>query len=232
MRSPSVGRRRIAGLDVFEVSDDAPELTVLLMHGYGAPGSDLVALAGEAPCRKSVRWLFPAAPHRLPHDPSGMARMWFPIDEDRLVMAQQTGRPVDFRPEDPEGLAKSRELIAALVREAGIDWGRLVVGGFSQGSMIATDIALSSAKAPAGLVILSGTLIAEARWQAAAKARAGLPFFQSHGRADPILGFQGALRLETLLRDAGLRGSLVPFDGGHGIPLEVLESLGNFLDER
>lgn len=230
MIAKPVTRRRYGGLDAFEVADDKPELTVVLLHGYGAPGSDLVPLAAEAPVRRPCRWLFPAAPHTHPADPSGMARAWFPIDEGKLVLAQETGRAVDFGPEDPAGLAEAREALAGFIREAGLDMTRVVLGGFSQGSMVAADLALSGRTAPAGLVILSGNLIAERRWRAAASARAGLPFFQTHGRADPILGFQGALRLEELLRDAGLQGNLAPFDGGHTIPLEALTSLAVFLD--
>lgn len=201
---------------------------VVLLHGYGADGADLLPLAAETPCRRGLRWIFPEAPQLRPGDPFG--RSWFPIDEDAIAEAQQTGRAVDFSAEDPEGLAASRGLVEKALAELGLTWDRVVFGGFSQGSMVAVELALSSPVPPAGLVVLSGNLIAEKRWRELAAARPGLPFFQSHGRADPILGFRGALGLEALLREAGLKGSLMAFDGGHTIAPEVVGALAEFLD--
>jgi len=59
-----------------------------------------------------------------------------------------------------------------------------------------------------------------------------LRFFQSHGSGDPILGFAQALALEKELKAAGWNGALRRFEGGHGIPPEIVPELGAWLSQR
>lgn len=207
---------------------DAP-LTVVLFHGYGADAADLAPLALEIPAgKKPLRWVFPDAPGLL-EDLGMPGRAWFPVDMERLQRSQMTGQPWDHSKSRPDGLDETKASALDFLAALGAPWDRLVLGGFSQGAMLATELALSGPAAPRGLMILSGTLIDEPRWAKLAPARKGLPFFQSHGSADPILGYPAALKLEALLRGAGLKGSLLRFEGGHGIPPEVLDGMGAFL---
>jgi phospholipase/carboxylesterase len=53
--------------------------------------------------------------------------------------------------------------------------------------------------------------------------------FISHGRRDDILPFAAADRLQQTLRQAGLRVTWYPFEGGHEIPAEVVTGLNQFL---
>ena len=108
---------------------------------------------------------------------------------------------------------------------------RLVLGGFSQGAMLATDIALRSARPLAGLVLLSGTMIAEEEWLPRMPSRAGLAVLQSHGTSDPLLPYSIAERLRDALAGAGARVTFVGFEGGHGVPPEVLATFGRWLGE-
>jgi phospholipase/carboxylesterase len=106
---------------------------------------------------------------------------------------------------------------------------RLVLGGFSQGAMLATELVLRMPTPPAGLAILSGTLVNEVDWKERATKLKGFQFFQAHGQRDTVLGFKQAKRLETLLREAGWVGQLQEFAGGHEIPSEVIIRLGAYL---
>ena len=65
---------------------------------------------------------------------------------------------------------------------------------------------------------------------ASAPKHKGLPFFQSHGSVDPILGFAEALALEGELKTAGWVGTLSRFEGGHAIPPEIIAGLGAWLE--
>jgi len=75
-------------------------------------------------------------------------------------------------------------------------------------------------------------LLIEDVWRLKAKARAGLPVFQSHGRQDPILPYPAAEWLKELFLEAGMQHEFVPFDGGHTIGEEALLKLGDFLQRR
>lgn len=226
---------RVVQLDV----DVRPSLAVVLCHGFGASGTDLVPLAGElvsqAPALGSaVRFIFPAAPLALAGF-GGDARAWWPIDFESTVALRASGREgrLALRARVPDGLAQARRQLAACLEAVAVTSGlppsRVVLGGFSQGAMLTTDLALRQDEAPAALAILSGTLLAEGEWRARAPRRKGLTVLQSHGRQDPLLPFEDAVALRDLLLEAGLRVEFLPFDGPHTIPLQALERLGALL---
>jgi phospholipase/carboxylesterase len=216
-----------------------PELAVVLCHGFGAPGTDLVPLAGEllrrAPALGSrVRFVFPAAPLALSGFGWGDSRAWWPIDMEAMIAlrASPAGR-AEARTRVPEGLSQARRQLAvcvhAVAQTSGLGPDRIVLGGFSQGSMVCIDLALRQDEAPPALVILSGTLISETDWRTRAPRRKGLRVLQSHGRQDPILPFRDAEALRDLLAGAGLEVNFLPFDGPHTIPEEALDRLGALL---
>jgi phospholipase/carboxylesterase len=134
-----------------------------------------------------------------------------------------------FRRGVPEGMPESSQLLEELVSEVSrrlkIPATRMLLGGFSQGSMITTDVALRLSERPAGLCVFSGSLIAEEKWQSLAQKRGPLPVLQSHGTFDPILPYVGAEALRALLQGAGLEVQFLRFDGPHTIPYEALERL-------
>jgi len=214
------------------------ELVVVLMHGYGAPGDDLVSMGGAIDAPPGTVFLFPEAPISLADSMPflGDARAWWPIDVGRFERAARSGSMEALVREVPPGLEAARvavdELLDAVARDEKIGGERIVLGGFSQGSMLATDVALRSARPLAGLAVLSGTLLAADEWLPLMAARKGLPVFQSHGTEDPILPYVVADRLRRALDDAGLVVDFTPFEGGHGIPPTVMRDLGRWLTSR
>jgi phospholipase/carboxylesterase len=221
------------GCEVVQDGDARPELIVVLCHGYGAGGGDLVGLAPfvmrQLPeLAGKLRFVFPEAPLSLESLGMWGARAWWPLDMERLMR-----EPERLRDEMPEGLPKARRMLTSLVEEvtqqASLPLSRVVLGGFSQGAMLATDVALRLEEAVAGLAIMSGTLISKSEWEKRAPMRNGLKVFQSHGRQDPLLRFAGAEELRDLLTSAGLSVRFVPFDDGHTIAPEALKGLGEFL---
>ncbi len=211
--------------------NDAP-LTVMLLHGFGAPGNDLVPLATEfialqPALRERARFVFPEA--LLPLDEAGpSARAWWHIDLDRLATLDDQGADAQqaLRNEVPRGLPEAREAVLTqcdTLRRAAPAGQRWVLGGFSQGAMLATDVALRMDPSPRGLVLFSGALVNAKEWEALAPGRAGLRVFQSHGTQDPILPYDNAERLRELLVAAGLQVDFLSFRGGHTMPLRALE---------
>lgn len=200
--------------------------TVVCFHGYGADMRDLAPLAFETELKKPCAWYFPDAPTEL--DWGGKA--WWPIDVAAFEAAQRGGKPRDLSGGEPEGMKDARAAARSFLKELAVPPEKLVLMGFSQGSMLAVDLAMRMEKSPAGVAVLSGTLVDAASVKKLAPARKGMPFFQSHGSVDPILGFAQALALEKELTAAGWNGRLLRFEGGHAIPGDVLSALGTWLD--
>ncbi|NOK20834.1 alpha/beta hydrolase [Corallococcus carmarthensis] len=212
-----------------------PELVVVLSHGLGAPGTDLVALAPElmtaAPrLASSVRFVFPEAPLTMEHLGMGGGRMWFEIPMEYLMGQKRDW--AQYSQAVPAGMPAARRALMSTVAALQVPLNRVVLGGFSQGAMMSTDVALRLEECPAGLCLLSGAMVARDEWTAKARARPSLPVFQGHGRQDPLLPFQEAERLRDLLTGAGMPVEFLPFDGGHTLISEELEQLAAFLVKR
>ena len=245
------GVREAAGLRYHRVAASSrPTLLVLLCHGYGAPGTDLVPL-GEELIRASeviathVTFLFPEAPLSLGGFPGFEQRAWWPIDVAALEAAMMRGAVVDRRLECPFQLQELRpRLLEILAVErhnaaeqettqgapAPLPMSRVVLGGFSQGAMLTTDLALGMQESPGALAIFSGTVLCETEWRGLASHRQGLRILQSHGRQDPLLAFHAAETLRDLFTEAGAEIQFVPFDGQHEIPLPVLIAFRDLLE--
>ena len=130
-------------------SSDRSAPAIILCHGYGAPGDDLVPLARAMDVGPGVRWFFPEAPLTvdLGFDAVGEpGRAWWPVDMMRLQMELARGGRQWDPSETPEGMPEARDALfaclRALIDEHGVDPGRTILGGFSQGAMIATDASL------------------------------------------------------------------------------------------
>jgi phospholipase/carboxylesterase len=107
--------------------------------------------------------------------------------------------------------------------------GPIVLGGFSQGAMVASEVAFGSDARLRALVLLSGTLVDERTWERNFQMRRDMPVFLAHGRSDRMLPFAVADRFRTELEAAGLKVTWFPFDGGHEIPAAVVIELNKFL---
>jgi phospholipase/carboxylesterase len=205
---------------------------VILFHGFGAPGDDLVPLSDVVDVPAGTRWLFPEGPLPLSLG-FGDSRAWWIIDFARIQADRAAGRVRDLSAEIPQGLALARERLLAflneLPRHLPMDYKKTVIGGFSQGAMLTCDAVLHTDYPWSGLVQLSGNLLAQPVWGPLLAARKGLPVFQSHGTQDDILPHIGAERLRDLLAQSGLAVEWHSFRGGHEIPESVIRNLGGFL---
>lgn len=205
---------------------------VILLHGFGAPGDDLVPISEVLAVPPGTRFVFPEGPLSLSFG-YGDSRAWWLIDMARLEADRAAGRLRDLSAEVPRGLLQARQTMEQVLTELPlvlpIDYRKTVIGGFSQGAMLTCDLAMRTAYPFAGLVQLSGTLLARHEWRPAVAKRAGLPVFQSHGTQDPILPYEMAERLRDELIQAGLAVAWQSFRGGHEIPEPVMRQLGPFL---
>lgn len=221
----------LGGLSV-QIAGDAgtPGPVVVLLHGFGAPGNDLVPLGRVLSAPPGTRFVFPEAPLGLGREYGG-GRAWWAIDMEERVRRLALGQHDTDR--IPKGLDEARakvdDLLDDVERTLRPPAAKLVLGGFSQGAMLALDVALRSSRALAGLVLMSGTHIAANEWATRFEARRGLPIFMSHGEGDDLLPFSVSEALRDTLRAHGMPVDWLPFRGGHGIPPNVVHGVGAFL---
>lgn len=213
------------------LGDKKPKLLAFLCHGFGATGSDLVGI-GEAllrtllPLQESVRFVFPEAPLSLDHLGMPGSRAWWMIDMMALNQAMITGEFRDFENTRPEGIDDAHNLlrntIDTLLKEYDMNYDQLLLGGFSQGAMLSTEVTLNLPQNPAGLCVFSGTLLDQDNWKSLMSKYKGLKVFQSHGQQDSILPFSLAEKLKDMMIAQGLEVNFFPFMGMHEIPEPAL----------
>jgi phospholipase/carboxylesterase len=105
----------------------------------------------------------------------------------------------------------------------------VVLGGFSQGAIVASEVAFRSKLRLSALILLSATLVDEPSWESHFGQRRDLPVFIAHGRADAVLPFEAADRFRQKLETAGISVTWRPFEGGHEIPAVVVGALNEFI---
>jgi phospholipase/carboxylesterase len=230
----ALGRRQFGDLDCTLVTpaNGQAEFCVVLCHGFSAPGTDLVPLAQELAQLNpdfldQIAYLFPEAPLDLGGYGFG-GRAWWRVDVERFQRAAGNPREMAaIREETPPGMPESSQLLRGCLEDFGSQLGipisRTLLGGFSQGSMVSTDVALRLATPPAALCVFSGHLLCEAEWRQLAENRGPLPVLQTHGRFDPLLPIEGARELRDLLTQAGLPVEFVEFNGPHTISMEGID---------
>lgn len=206
-------------------------LTFILFHGYGADAYDLQSLSEVIQTPLPTHFIFPQGVMEVPIGPGWTGRAWWPIDMAAIEAAAMRGETRDISIERAKGIEELRPKIFAAIESLKTPWNQIILGGFSQGAMLATDIFLNAPESPRALVCFSGALVNKSEWQTLVKNRAGAPFFLSHGKSDAILGYRGSSQLETFLINGGLKGKLFTFEGTHEIPMSAIQKANEFLRE-
>jgi phospholipase/carboxylesterase len=195
----------------------APDALVVLLHGYGANGDDLIELAeGWRQRLPGAAFVAPNAPEPIPGMPGSL--QWFPLtmrDPNEYWRGTVAARP-----------AVDRFLDAELARHR-LPANRLVLVGFSQGTMMALHVGLRRTAAPAAIVGFSG-LLAGPEHLAEAKARP--PILLIHGEVDDLIPADILHVAREQLAHAGLLVEWHVREGlGHGIDQVGQEMAGHFI---
>ena len=216
--------KTIAGIESLCLEKTDSTTAVVLFHGYGANMRDLFPL-WELWDNGKFNWYFP---NGLLSMPMGYyeGRAWFSIDMEALDRAIRTGEFRNLANSIPPEFDLTISQQELFLRELAQKHSRIIIGGFSQGAMCASHLAMKPDLPLAGLILLSGNMLAEERFPKAAR---GYPFYQSHGTRDPILPLKGAKLLEEKLHSLNFQGQLHIFDGGHEIPSQVIGEVKSFL---
>ena len=195
----------------------AADSLVVLLHGIGANGEDLIGLADAlAPHFPHAAFHAPDAPQ--PYALAGFGFQWFPREPEsaRAEGVRDAGRVVD---------AYLGELLDAY----GLDSGRCVLIGFSQGCMTALYTAPRMERQLAGVVGMSGALLHGGTLTN--EARSKPPFVLVHGDQDPVVPPQATEDARQTLATLGFPVEAYLLKGlGHGIDSRGLEIAAGFME--
>ena len=187
-------------------SGGAPAALVILLHGLGADGNDLIGLAPAfGQILPDAVFVSPHAP--FPCDMAPMGRQWFSFrsqaDADILAGARAAAPILD-------------SFIDAELARYGLSDDRLALVGFSQGTMMALHVALRRPVPCASVVGYSGALIAPEILSAEIACRP--PVLLVHGEADEVILFSAMASSAKALRANNVPVHCEPRPGlGHGI---------------
>ena len=197
---------------------------VVFLHGYGADGADLLGLADPlGPHLPDTAFLAPDAPESCSGNPCG--RQWFPIpwlDGSTEEMARQGVATA---------AADLNAFLDARLAKEGLGADRLVLFGFSQGTMMALQVAPRRPAPVAGIVAFSGRLLQPEALAHEALSRP--PVLLVHGDADPMVPFADMQKAGEALTAAGFETyGHVMKGAGHTIAPDGLSVALSFLHQR
>lgn len=218
--------KNLAGINYVEAGDVNSPNKIILFHGYGADMMDLYSLHDVIDTQTSYHWIFPNGVLDVPIGPHMMGKAWFNIDIPSFERSLRLGEFVKLK---PTGMDEARIKIEKFLKALNLDFSNTIIGGFSQGAMLVTELLLETPIRPKGAILLSATLVNEERWTSQMVNKKSLRYYQSHGAQDPILPVELAQKLHERLEESGWDGFLQVFQGGHEIPNKVIADLVSFL---
>jgi phospholipase/carboxylesterase len=201
---------------------DGPFPTIIALHGWGASAHDLVGLAPIFDGGRSLV-LCPQGPLAFQAGPGQVGYGWFPL---------KSGGPTD-----PAEVRQGVDALQRFIDEAfavhPVDRRKVAILGFSQGGVMAYDLALRSPADYAGLIALSSWLPDEMAESIPANSELGnLQTLVIHGTKDSMISIDLARESRDALAKLGVPARYREYEMGHEINPEALQLLTGWLDEK
>jgi phospholipase/carboxylesterase len=205
---------------------DGPFPTIIALHGWGASAHDLLGLAPLILGGQALV-ICPQGPVMFGIEMEGGGAMpgygWFPMSGGAEL--------------DPEAFATAGVVLRGFIEAAcqlyPVDPRKTVLMGFSQGGVMAYDLALRDPGRYAGLVALSSWLPESlAKEIPKLPEHENFPIFVSHGTEDPMIPVERARESRDALLPFGVSLTLREYEMGHEIRPEALKDLLEWLESK
>jgi len=207
----------VNGASLKPQSGAAPKQIVLLLHGFGSSGSDMITLAPSWQQRLPDALFL--APHAPQHSGFGAGYQWWGL--------------ADFSPPAlAAGAAQAAPALDAFIDrklgQYGLTEADLALVGFSQGTMMALQVGLRRPRQVAAIVGYSGVLVGTAGLRREQGAKP--PVLLIHGDDDPVVPIAALHAAERDLKRLGIAVTTHISSGiGHSVDPVGLRLGGDFV---
>lgn len=199
--------------------DREAEMLVILMHGYGSNGRDLLRVARywNEKYVPTAHIVCPDGPYECESHPGGPGRQWFSLREENN----------EFFVKEAEGVSPIViDFIETQLKRVGLPQKRVVLSGFSQGAMLSMYIGLYGAMDVLGVVEYSGWL--SCPLNAAIKHKPNMLLL--HGDGDNVVLPAACVESAQFLKSSGVSaGCSMEHGAGHEITLRGMDMGGEFI---
>ena len=204
---------------------DQPDAAIIWLHGLGADGNDFVPIIDQLqlPSHMAIRFIFPHAPVRPITINQGYPMPgWYDIS--RMSIVEQ---------EDEAGIRESSVILRQLCEEqesSGIESGRIIVAGFSQGGAIALHCGCRYPRQLAGIMALSTYLaLPDQLDDQISDVAAEIPVFMAHGRQDDVVAYRYGKESMEQLVSSSIDVQWHEYDMGHAVCMEEIQHIRQWL---
>lgn len=206
---------------------EGPKFSVIWLHGLGADGHDFEPIVPDLnlPTDVSIRFIFPHAPQQPVTINGGMVmRAWYDI------LSMEIAREID-----EAGIERSAREVRTLVEreiERGVDSGRILLAGFSQGGAIALHTGLLFDRSLLGILALSTYVPLPQRVSNHENnSNRSLPVFMGHGTHDPIVPMQLGQQSYEHLKSEGYKVEWHTYPMEHSVSMEEIRDVGLWITQ-
>ncbi len=193
---------------------------LVLMHGVGSNEQDLFGLARFIP--ENFHVLSLRAPYRM--GPNANSWFEFSVNSD--------GSRTIHMPQEAASRALLIQTVEAAARQLQVPASRVIVGGFSQGGIMALSVLLTKPELVAGAMALHSRLLPEILAHVApSDAFIGKRLWVSQGLQDNVIPLANGAFIQSKMQPLPLTMSYREFEGAHEIRAEELHALVAWLED-
>ena len=221
MTSASSSLSSIKGPSLKTFSGEPARSLVILLHGYGANGDDLLDLATNwQELLPHTEFIAPHAPTHCAINPSPRSYQWFNLDNLNQETIQRGVKGA---------LPSLHAFIDDELKQRNLAEEQLMLVGFSQGTMMALATALNRSKTCAGVLGYSGACILPPSLEILSRPN----IFLVHGDEDELISVENmTTAAQNLTRLGANVRSFISMGAGHFIDSEGLIRGGQFLAQH
>jgi len=213
---------------------------VMILHGHGGNPENYVGTFERVASSLEAIVCAPYGPYPIPFE-RGHGYSWYPAPwffRELLTTGTSTGGLTQRRKEiELQEQTVSRGFVLAAIDHVSdrypVDPDLIFLMGHSEGGVLAYGLALEHPNLFRGLIVVGARLReSDATPEILTEAAGKLEIMICHSRGDSAISFDHAKAAAETLKSAGVQSRIFPYEGGHGLTAELVQTIGRWIAAR